>query len=206
MSLGFAAIDRDEAARIVAVLEAGGRPPGLEPAAVIGGLVREALGGDGSEGPSLVRQAPRRPGLRPAIEEPALAAMFPRAARPARLALAAGLLQIHDFWDASHEAAQEADDLGEARHSAYWHAIAHRREPDPSNAMYWFRRVRRHAVYAELARVAPEHTDRDGAWDPGAFVAACTRARKGSAEESSCRRVQRFEMECLLAETLKVVL
>ena len=69
-----------------------------------------------------------------------------------RLALAAGLLQIHDFWDASHEAAQEADDLGERDFSAYWHGIAHRREPDAGNASYWFRRVGRHRAAASYFR------------------------------------------------------
>ena len=63
-----------------------------------------------------------------------------------------GLLQVHDFWDASHEAAQQADDLGERDFSAYWHGIAHRREPDAGNAAYWFRRVGRHPVFTPLAR------------------------------------------------------
>ena len=69
---------------------------------------------------------------------------FPGTPHRPRLALAAGLLQIHDFWDASHDAAQRADDQGEREFSAYWHGIAHRREPDAGNAAYWFRRVGRH--------------------------------------------------------------
>ena len=80
--------------------------------------------------------------------------MFPSVPHPKRLALAAGLLQMHDFWDASHDAAQQADDRGERGTSAYWHGIAHRREPDASNAAYWFRRVGRHAVFVPLAEAA----------------------------------------------------
>ena len=113
--------------------------------------------------PGLTQAAPRRPWLARALGEPAWAEAFPRSSRPARLALAAGLLQIHDFWDASHEAAQQADDLGERGSSAYWHGIAHRREPDAGNAAYWFRRVGRHPIFGRLAEVArlilEEHGD-----------------------------------------------
>ena len=53
------------------------------------------------------------PALLRSLSEPAWVAVFPGAPHRARLCLAAGLLQIHDFWDASHDAAQKADDLGE---------------------------------------------------------------------------------------------
>ena len=97
------------------------------------------------------------------------------------------MLQIHDFWDASHDAAQEADDLGESPVSAYWHGIAHRREPDPGNAAYWFRRVGRHRVFVPLADAARPLLADDadlggrllpqGSWNPFAFIDLCTRAR-----------------------------
>ena len=113
-------------------------------------------------GPALVQQRPGASPCSASLSEQALAKLFPGASRPIVLALSAGLLQIHDFWDASHVAAQEADDLGEARFSAYWHGIAHRREPDAGNAAYWFRRVGRHAHLAGPGRGG--QADPRGSW------------------------------------------
>jgi hypothetical protein len=130
-----------------------------------------------------------------------------------RLALAAGLLQVHDFWNASHEAAQKADDLGERDFSAYWHGIVHRREPDPGNAAYWFHRVGRHPVFTPLADAArpllAEHSDLSlagrllsgGAWNPSAMIDLCTEARPGTPRETLARRLQRLEMWLLLEAT-----
>lgn len=194
-------------------LEAGDPPGsfGLEPADYLAVVAYAALGAEGAEGPGLVRSAPRRPKLGAAMEEAALARVFPRADRPARLALAAGLLQVHDHWDGSHGAAQEADDLGEARFSAYWHGIAHRREPDPGNAAYWFRRVGRHPLFGPLGEAAAALPGAEGVrgrllaggrWDPLAFIEACRRP----ADEGLLRRLQRLEMAWLLDETASVVL
>ena len=146
------------------------------------------------DGPPLVQSAPRRPLLAGAVSEPALAALLPRAPRPSRLALAAGLGQVLDFWEASHHAAQEADDLGEREFSAYWHGIAHRREPDPGNAAYWFRKAGHHPTFTDLSHAAirileriPDAEFRTGKWDPFAFIAFCDRARTqpGSAQGNS---------------------
>ena len=179
-----------------------GRALNLEPGGLILALGEAGLGLNGLGTPSLVQEAPRRPWLEPALSEEALAGLLPGAGRPERLALAAGLLQIHDFWDASHEAAQAADDLGERSSSAYWHGIAHRREPDPGNAGYWFRRVGRHPMFAPLGEAArplldefgdPALTDRlipRGSWDPIAFIDLCRSARPGSPAASlatACR-------------------
>jgi hypothetical protein len=140
--------------------------------------------------------------------------MFPSASRPSVLTLSAGLLQIYDFWDASHTAAQEAGDLGETRFSAYWHGIAHRREPDASNASYWFRRVGRHPLLPALGEAArpllENHGDAQltsallgkGAWNPLAMIDLCTRARPGSPNEQLARRLQRLEMQKLLDATI----
>jgi hypothetical protein len=191
-----------------------GEPParvaesvGLGPVEMIATVAGDGL--DGVEGgPALVQTPPRHPWLAPALSESALAELFPAATRPARLALAAGLLQIHDFWEASHTAAQEADDLGESRVSAYWHGIAHRREPDPGNAAYWFRRVGRHPTFAPLADAArPLLTDDlaarllpRGAWDSLAFIDVCSRAR--GEEAALARKLQRLEMRALLSWSL----
>ena len=206
-------------AEIIEQLEAGesagiGKLAAADPVDLLASLAFAALGGDDALGPALIQQAPPRPRLKTALEEPAVAKLLPGASRPARLALAAGLLQIHDFWDSSHEAAQAADDLGERGFSAYWHGIAHRREPDAGNAAYWFRRVGRHAVSGSLAQAARPILERHGdnrwtarlasrdAWDSQAMIDLCTGARPGSDQETLARRLQRLEMQLLLDATV----
>jgi hypothetical protein len=207
--------DKQSAAEIVGRLESGASPAnlGVAPADLIAALAWSGLGGDDSLGPVLAQAQPARPKLAPALSETALAPLFPGSATEARLALAAGLLQIHDFWEGSHEAAQRADDLGEGDFSAYWHGIAHRREPDPGNAAYWFRRVGPHAVFSQLAAAArplvQEHADNKlsgsllagPGWNPFAMIDLCTQARAGSASETLARRLQRLEMWLLLEAT-----
>jgi hypothetical protein len=189
---------------------------GLSPAAFVAALGRAALGSDDpADWPALTQSAPRRPWLAAALGQEACAELFPARARPARLALAAGLLQIHDFWDASHAAAQQADDLGERAFSAYWHGIAHRREPDAGNASYWFRRVGRHGLFARLAQEArpilEEHKNDAppalnkpvSGWDPFAIIDLCTSARAGSNRAALALRLQRLEMAMLLDATVE---
>ena len=120
------------------------------------------------------------------------------------------MLQVHDFWDASHHAAQQADDLGERHVSAYWHAIAHRREPDPGNAAYWFRRVGAHPIFSPLASAARPLLDAHGdpaltarllqgeGWNPFAFVELCTDAGRNTPSADLARKIQRLEMLLLL--------
>jgi hypothetical protein len=201
-----------ELADVLRAIEAGATPEAisLDPIDWLAAVAHLGLGRDGEPGPALVHEPPRHPALKESLGETALARAFPRSSRPARLALAAGLLQIHDFWDASHQAAQLADDLGESSYSAYWHGIAHRREPDPGNAAYWFRRVGRHPLFTPLAVAARplllEHGDGglldrllgSGAWNPGAMIDVCSAALPGTPEERVARRLQRLEMEMLL--------
>jgi hypothetical protein len=187
-------------------------PGAVTPADVVAALAHDALGAEGSDGLPLVQSRPPRPRLERALKEPAWAEVFPRAECPSRLALAAGLLQVFDFWDASHEAAQQADDQGERDFSAYWHGIAHRREPDPGNAAYWFRRVGRHPLFTALAESArplvDEHGDAalasrlsSGGWNAMAMIDLCSEARPGTPRESLARRLQRLEMWLLLEAT-----
>ena len=61
-------------------------------------------------------------------------------------ALQSGLLLWNDALDASHTISQGI----ESRTGIYWHGIMHRREPDYSNAKYWFRRVGVHPTYPTL--------------------------------------------------------
>ncbi len=207
-------------AEIIERLEAGESAGISELAAadLLASLAFAALGGDDALGPGLIQQAPPRPQLKTALEEPAIAKLLPGSSRPARLALAAGLLQIHDFWDPSHEAAQAADDQGKHRFSAYWHGIAHRREPDAGNAAYWFHRVGRHAISGPLAQAARPILELHGddrwtarlvgrdAWDTQAMIDLCTGARPGSDQELLARRLQRLEMQLLLDATVDAIL
>lgn len=183
------------------------------PLDLIAALGFSALGDDSSMGLALNQRPSVRPRLAAALSEGGVGQLFPSASRPERLALLAGILQVHDFWDASHDAAQEADDLGERRFSVYWHGVAHRREPDPGNASYWFRRVGKDPllpILAEAARPLLENhgddrlTDRligSGGWDPFAMVDLCSAARAGTRERTLARRLQRLEMKLLLEAT-----
>ncbi|MDB5349188.1 MAG: hypothetical protein JWN86_435 [Planctomycetota bacterium] len=204
-------------------LEKGHGPARLAMVSTMGAsdfLAAIAVAGVGSPpsiGPTLVHSSPSRPALEWAAGETTLAEVFPHVPRTKRLALSAGLLQMLDFWDASHEAAQQADDLGEHTFSPFWHAIAHRREPDPGNAAYWFRRVGHHAVVEEIAEavrpILDAHGDSslsdrllpNGAWDPFAFIAFCGEAAHHSSPETErlARRIQRAEMIMLLEATAK---
>jgi hypothetical protein len=101
----------------------------------------------------------------------------------------AGLWLLHDFLDESHAISQD-DESDPDRNS--WHAIMHRREPDPSNSKYWWRRVGSHPVLAQLREHAPALGY--AFTTPEAFVDFCERARgTGSPDELLARKVQLLE-------------
>ena len=222
----FARVTAAQGAEVARRVAAGEAVPamtaalGLDPVGIVAALARVGLGPDEADGPTLVQVAPTHPRLAEVVADQAtIAALFPRAGRPARLALGAGLLQILDAWEASHTAAQGADDLGESATSAAWHMVAHRREPDPSNARYWARRVPAR-VFDPLIPLAtrvpptpggdPDEARRiiDGfppVWSPATMIDLCTRAEPGSAVASLARRLQRLEMLVLLGESAALV-
>lgn len=101
------------------------------------------------------------------------------------VALKAGLCQWHGWLNESHQLAQSIEGLGRNHAGDYWHAIHHRREPDFSNAKYWFRQLGAHPVFQGLVETVPHFPDfqlartwsdklmRAGKWDPLAFVDLC---------------------------------
>lgn len=127
--------------------------------------------------------------------------LFPEARAPE--AAVSGLLLLVGCWDESHRVSQDI----ESPEGSYWHAVAHRIEPDAANTGYWFRRVGEHPVFTELHRGASEIIARDSVqgcpmkheWDPFAFIDWCERARRapGSEIERVALEVQRLEWDLL---------
>jgi hypothetical protein len=114
-----------------------------------------------------------------------------------------GLWLAFDFLDEAHSLAQDIP----TAEGSYWHGIMHRREPDASNAAYWFRRVGEHPIFAALHKEAQDLGMRSGsgAWDPYAFIDLCEKHRgSGTEEEMLLRRVQRREWELLFEWCLRV--
>ena len=109
----------------------------------------------------------------------ALDELLRRHGPPAKAELVRALLLLwHDHHDASHTISQSIENPD----GSLVHGILHRREPDYSNAKYWFRRVGQHPCFAELSKRAAPLLASDaklaaqllprGAWDAFAFVDA----------------------------------
>ncbi len=133
---------------------------------------------------------PRLPDLGPGTPNPtARAALSKLSVAPT---CAAGLWLYHDYLDESHTISQELHDA----EGSFWHAIMHRREPDPGNSKYWWRQVGVHPVLERLVGEAPAlgyaYTT------PAAFVDFCERVRgTGSSDEELAKRVQLLEWQLL---------
>jgi hypothetical protein len=107
-----------------------------------------------------------------------------------------GLWLLHNYLDESHKISQDIH----SSTGSFWHGIMHRREPDYSNAKYWFRRAGEHPVLNAVgSAVWEEYPDfcsegkSDGVWEPYAFVDACERAIGDDAQAMTCRSVARLE-------------
>jgi hypothetical protein len=108
----------------------------------------------------------------------------------------AGLWLLHNYLDESHRLSQEIHTAS----GSYWHGLMHRREPDASNAAYWFRRVGTHPVFEQVGKDAQAlGLKLAGArWNPFAFIDLCEEYRgTGGEQEKLLCRVQRREWELL---------
>ncbi len=128
-----------------------------------------ALDGAARPMPLLASGAPE-PAAR-LIASASAAQIFPNAFAP-EAALAGLWLYFSDF-ERAHRAAQDLH----SPDGSFWHAIAHRREPDSSNAAYWFRKTGAHPVFPALAEAARPLAAASSAsfrlassWDPFAFL------------------------------------
>ena len=133
------------------------------------------------------------------------------------IALQAGILQLHDDLDGSHELSQSIEGLGRRHAGDYWHAIMHSREGDFGNAKYWRRRVGRHPLFEDLAPIADEILAKcaspaasawrvkvvGGGWNPHAFIDLCETCVRGRDAEltRAAEEIQFAEMHLLLAAT-----
>lgn len=107
------------------------------------------------------------------------------AGRPAEC-LEALVLLWNDYLDDAHARVQDLP----GPDAAFVHGIMHRREPDYSNARYWFGRVGDHPAFEPLADAAapvlashaslPFRLIRDGRWDGFAFIDAVSATSRSS--------------------------
>jgi hypothetical protein len=123
--------------------------------------------------------------------------LFPQA-RDAEAALA-GFLLLSGHWDLSHQVSQEIP----TREGSYWHAIAHRIEPDYGNSGYWFRRVGDHPIFATLHAKASALLSSStigwrlkNTWDPHLFLMWCEKANTLSETEKRQMACQIQRLEC----------
>ncbi|MBI1387984.1 MAG: hypothetical protein GC154_06010 [bacterium] len=125
--------------------------------------------------------------------------------REAALCCQSALWLLFDFLDESHTLSQSIPSTD----GSYWHGIMHRREPDYSNAKYWFRRVGLHPVFTALreeterilnAEPVPglERLIERPAWDAFLFIDLCeANYRENNAAERALKKIQLAEWRFL---------
>ena len=129
-------------------------------------------------------------------------------------AIKSGLLLWNDALDDSHDISQELSN----NTGSYWHGIMHRREPDYSNAKYWFGRVGTHPIFpklreraiviskevqnpsATLAQIA-QTIENEPHWDAYQFIDWCQAVENEPSSDATqfLQQVQAEEIKLLLA-------
>lgn len=129
-------------------------------------------------------------------------------------AIKSGLLLWNDALNDSHDISQELTN----NTGSYWHGLMHRREPDYSNAKYWFGRVGTHPIYPEVREraiaILKEISDPSDAlsdignkiesqehWDANQFIDWCQFAEDNLSTDVAqfLQQVQVEEFKLLLA-------
>jgi len=129
-------------------------------------------------------------------------------------AIKSGLLLWNDALNDSHDISQELSN----NTGSYWHGIMHRREPDYSNAKYWFGRVGTHPIFPSLREhaisIAKEIQNPSDAltqiaqtietqehWDAYQFIDWCQEAENDPSSNVThfLQQVQAEEIKLLLA-------
>ncbi len=129
-------------------------------------------------------------------------------------AIKSGLLLWNDALDESHNISQGLSN----QTGSYWHGIMHRREPDYSNAKYWFGRVGTHPIFPQIRERAlailsevsspsdalayiAQTIEAEENWDAYQFIDWCQAAENGSDADVTrfLQQVQAEEIKLLLA-------
>ena len=130
--------------------------------------------------------------------------------------LRSAALLWHDDLEGSHTISQDI----KSSDGSFLHGIMHRREPDSSNAKYWFRLVGPHAAFPRIAAAVDAFGQENGLesvtfklteagdWDPFAFVDACSRALRGDRKAETyvaLQQIQEIEFRELAREILSQI-
>ena len=187
-----------------------------EYSSTIAGIVRQLEARDPL--PPLAPSEEWNSGLTHRIEELSLETLFDgQSIKDSTMgdALQSGLLLWNDALDASHTISQGL----ESETGSYWHGIMHRREPDYSNAKYWFRRVGVHPTFPTLREralaLAQSGSTKSGSladyaeaigetedWDAFRFVDWCQAA---DGDRSTPEAVKSF-LQAVQVEEIKLLL